>query len=370
MSDNLNAKTEIISEDIKETPQLQNIIPSNWVRSSARFLDLHLPALIIWYLLAIFYPELYRNLVNNKLISLSFAVVIPVFIESFLYAVLSWTPGKALFGITVVNRCNNKLTAKEYYRRNLRFLHSGIAYGFPIVWLFTVSKQQRRFSQGLPASYDEESGDMVIYKRKSGFRLFIANLVTLFVAGIVFYGYFLDTQEKNNSRSVQIEAASGDSKAQYQYAEMLLEGNGGVEKDEKLAVEYLIKSANGGYGEAQVALASFYLQGLYVEKNIIKGKEWAEKASAHHFPIAYNLLSLIYLGEFDNTMINYDQAFLWSKKAADTGLAAGKTNLAICYLNGLGCKANHNKAIELLKEAENQGESSASEILKKLNPKN
>lgn len=369
MSDASKNETEIISENSKSVTKQQDIIPSNWVRSSARFVDLHLPALIIWYLLAIFYPELYRNLVNNKLISLSFAVVIPVFIESFLYTVLAWTPGKALFGINVVNRYNNKLTAKEYYQRNLRFLHSGIAYGVPIVWLFTVSKQQRRFSQGLPASYDEESGDRVVYKRKSGFRLFVANLVTLFIAGIVFYGYFLDTQEKNNSRNIQIEAASGDSKAQYQYAEMLLEGNG-VEKDEKLAVEYLIKSANGGYGDAQVALASFYLQGLYVEKNLTKGKEWAEKASAHHLPIAYNLLSLIYLGEFDNAMINYDQAFLWSKKSADTGLAAGKINLAICYLNGFGCKANHNKAIDLLKEAESQGEASASEILKKLNHKN
>ena len=63
-------------------------------------------------------------------------------------------------------------------------------------------------------------------------------------------------------------------------------------------------------------------------------------------------------------------AFFWSKKTAATELTIGKTNLAICYLNGFGCKADKNKAIALLKEAENLGEPTAKEILKKLNLSN
>ena len=367
--DNQSNTIEINSESTKEMTQLKNPIPSNWIRTSARFLDLYQPALIIWFILAIFNPEIYQCLANNKFITLSFAVIIPVFIESFLYMLLSWTPGKALFGIQVVNKYEQKLTPKEYFQRNLRFLHSGIAYGIPIIWLFTVNKQQKRFSKGLPATYDESRGDKVVYIRKSTFRLFIASLTTLFVVGIIFYGSFLQQIENNNNQSIITQASSGDSKAQYQYAELLFKGDG-VVKNEKLAVEYLIKSANGGYSEAQVTIASFYLQGLYVDKNLQKGKEWAEKAAEHHLPIAYNLLTLIYLGEFDNAQINYAKAFFWSKKTAATELTIGKTNLAICYLNGFGCKADKNKAIALLKEAENLGEPTAKEILKKLNLSN
>lgn len=74
-------------------------------------------------------------------------------------------------------------------------------------------------------------------------------------------------------------------------------------------------------------------------------------------------MSSIYIGTFDNSMINYEKAFFWSKQAADTGLAIGKTYLASCYINGWGCKTDTDMAIKLLKEAAALGEKFAIEYL-------
>ena len=62
-------------------------------------------------------------------------------------------------------------------------------------------------------------------------------------------------------------------------------------------------------------------------------------------------------------MINYEKAFFWSKQAADTGLAIGKTYSAGCYINGWGCKTDTDMAIKLLKEAAALGEKFAIEYL-------
>jgi TPR repeat protein len=75
------------------------------------------------------------------------------------------------------------------------------------------------------------------------------------------------------------QAAQGNALAQAKVGAMYLLGQG-LEKDEKLAAEWLLKAANQGFLEAQVIVAALYDRGLGVTMDVNKATEWYEKAAA------------------------------------------------------------------------------------------
>lgn len=78
------------------------------------------------------------------------------------------------------------------------------------------------------------------------------------------------------------QAALGDAKAQYELG-MTYNLGEAVAKDKAQAVYWIRRSAEQGYGEAQVALGTMYINGHYqnegVPKNYRQGKEWIGKAA-------------------------------------------------------------------------------------------
>lgn len=88
-----------------------------------------------------------------------------------------------------------------------------------------------------------------------------------------------DSSSSTEQTIVQM-ATHGDALAQAKLGAMYLLGQNGVEKDEKIAAEWLLKAANQGVLEAQVITAALYDRGLGVVMDVNKATAWYEKAAA------------------------------------------------------------------------------------------
>lgn len=94
--------------------------------------------------------------------------------------------------------------------------------------------------------------------------------------------------------TVAQQAEQGNALAQAKLGAMYLLGQEDVQKDEKKAAEWMEKSAQQGFLEAQVITAALYDRGLGVVMDVKKATAWYEKAAAQgHKP------SLAILGRND-----------------------------------------------------------------------
>jgi len=94
--------------------------------------------------------------------------------------------------------------------------------------------------------------------------------------------------------SVTQQAEQGNALAQAKLGSLYLLGQDGHDKDEKKAAEWMLKSANQGFLEAQVIMAAMYDRGLGIEMDVHKATAFYEKAAAQgHKP------SLAILGRND-----------------------------------------------------------------------
>lgn len=83
----------------------------------------------------------------------------------------------------------------------------------------------------------------------------------------------------NIKKSIKImsDAAKSNAQAMYLLA-VLYEAGKGVEKNMDLAVEYMIKAANSGYGPAECALGDMYYEGRGVSQDYVRAVQWYNKA--------------------------------------------------------------------------------------------
>lgn len=125
-------------------------------------------------------------------------------------------------------------------------------------------------------------------------------------------------------------AAHGNAEAQYELASRFFSGKG-VPKNEKLAIEWLIKASDRGNEEAQYLLYTCYNMGTGVPKNpkvalgfLMMSAEGANKYAQFE------------LGEYYEGKNHYDQATEWFKKSARQEYAPAQMELGRCYYYGLG----------------------------------
>ncbi len=162
-------------------------------------------------------------------------------------------------------------------------------------------------------------------------------------------------------------AELGGAEAQYQYAEVYLQGLG-VEKDRKEAVGWLVKAYQQGHKQARIACGSFYAQiGLaaYNAEDYQKAFPLLEKAAMLGNAEAQNRLGLCY-GNGKGTEKDEDKAFAWYQKAAAQGHEKAKKEAEeiqsrrksnICFKRGMAAFNNkqYDAAEPLLKEAAEAG---------------
>jgi uncharacterized RDD family membrane protein YckC len=175
---------------------------SNWRRFFARIFDLWLEIVIVggvigftFGLVSPVYAEM-LNSANSILLGLILTPLALVF-DAGIYGVFGNTPGKALAGLRVGNVDASHLTASEYLGRNLSLWVSGLAFGLPLVYLFTMATQSRRLKKGEHATYDFEAGYRVRAKPWSWKKdaLFVVLFLSLFAVVVA-----LNVEDQQNKQ--------------------------------------------------------------------------------------------------------------------------------------------------------------------------
>ena len=120
-----------------------------------------------------------------------------------------------------------------------------------------------------------------------------------------------------SSGSLETRASAGDSDAQYQLAELYLEGKGVPQNDVK-AAELFGKAAAQGNALAQFRFGWMFEDKRGVPQNYVKAAEWYEKAALQGVAVAQsNLAGMYFSGR--GVPQNDKKAFAWYKKAAEQG---------------------------------------------------
>ena len=136
------------------------------------------------------------------------------------------------------------------------------------------------------------------------------------------------------------------------------EGKFGVEKDARIAQQWLEKAAKKGDITAAQFLGRIYYNGDGVEKNPEKAFKWYEKAARLGDPQSEYIVAMMCL-KGEGTKENPEEAVSWLKLAAGQDHVGAMALLSICYSSGLGIKADaeigrvwKERALKLQKEQE------------------
>ena len=114
--------------------------------------------------------------------------------------------------------------------------------------------------------------------------------------------------------------------------------------------------------DAMNMLGLMYSNGEGVEKNSELAIHWYKEAADGGLAVAmYNLGY-----EYRYILKDYQQAFYWYQQAANTRYISAMTELGDLYYNGLGVAVNKQKALELYKEAADNGDENAIKTLEKI----
>jgi len=173
-------------------------------------------------------------------------------------------------------------------------------------------------------------------------------------------------KQRNYTIAVQLfeqAAKDGNPKAQYNYAVMLLNGEG-ISKDELSAIKWFTAaSENGqtkakeGIVQAQFELGKKYYFGTGVPKDINTAVKWfSESAEYGHKGSQINLCKIFITGM-------YQQAFKWCQLAAQQGDADCQYNLGFLYVGGAGTQQSIPRALPWLEKALQQGSADAKKVL-------
>ncbi len=188
---------------------------------------------------------------------------------------------------------------------------------------------------------------------------------------------------------VHAMANAGDVFAQNELADLYMNGEG-VDKNEQLQLEWLEKSANGGYFRAIEKLGDFYFYKNDVDTAINwykKGAERGDAASYHDLGEIYRGTKSLYKMAFDYYVkaselgdiyaaakvgyfydgywgkgvipVNYDEAFKWYSIGAERGDSKALLFLGQMYEYGNGTQKNLETAMACYEKAYEEGNSDA-----------
>ena len=107
----------------------------------------------------------------------------------------------------------------------------------------------------------------------------------------------------------------------------------------ELEVAGLEVASKKGSLSAMLELADYYLQGIRVEKDVIKAINYLEQSAEKKSAAALNKLAQIYTYGL-GVPINYDKAFRYYKLSAELGDKYGQYGLAFALKNGWGTEKN------------------------------
>lgn len=162
----------------------------------------------------------------------------------------------------------------------------------------------------------------------------------------ILFSYSVIAQETNHAPELESAAEAGDVAAQFQLANLYLSGAFGSSDPDK-ALQWYRKSAEGGYTEANIRLAELYIQGLGGRQDFDEAIKWLQEPAKKGEVTAQTTLGwALIMGQQD-----YAGAAKWYESAAAQGYPEAISALASLYYDGTGVQQDHQKAIELYKQA-------------------
>lgn len=143
---------------------------------------------------------------------------------------------------------------------------------------------------------------------------------------------------------ITLKAEKGDENAQNILASRYMLGLG-VAKNIPLAIKWFGKAAENNQPQALFNLGRIYEQGIGVPKNIPIAVSYYEKAAQLKEPKALNLIGHLYDGYIYDELKDPKKAVYWYRKGAENGSVSSQNNLAIAYKQGEGVEKNLVKAM-------------------------
>lgn len=165
--------------------------------------------------------------------------------------------------------------------------------------------------------------------------------------------------------TLQQQAESGNSDAQYDLAMRYWEGKEGAPKDDSKAFYWAKKAAEQGNAYAQSWVGYFYENGYGTARDFGEAAYWYRRSADQGNRFSQNNLGeCYYYGR--GVERNYEKAASWYKKAADQEFPSACYNLGWCYENGEGVASNRSLAISYYRKAAASGNEDARQRLSKL----
>ncbi len=139
--------------------------------------------------------------------------------------------------------------------------------------------------------------------------------------------------------------------ALYEHGVSLLHGYQGTPQAAQ-GEQIILQAAEKGVVDAKALLGYFYLVGgESIEVDIDQSQQWLTKAAMAENAEAMSNLGVIYYQQQE-----YQKAFEWVSKAAQTGYPHAQFHLAIMFEQGQGCEVDTEQAWYWVKEAAQQGQ--------------
>lgn len=137
----------------------------------------------------------------------------------------------------------------------------------------------------------------------------------------------------HSAEPVQQRAEAGDAKAQWELAKLHRDGTG-MPKDERAALAWAHRAADGGHAEAMDFVGSAFLRGSLIQRQPVIALGYF-RAAAGRFPQAAFNLGQCYFGA-QGTEQDVPKALELWKKAAEGGHGRAAACAAMAYLSGEG----------------------------------
>ena len=151
----------------------------------------------------------------------------------------------------------------------------------------------------------------------------------------------------------------------FNLAILYMNGLGGVAHDQFKAHDLYMQAAIREVVPAMYEVALMLERGLGCLQNFSEAAFWYEEGAKRGHLESFNNLGVLYK---DGHGVVQDAArcFICFSRAAEGGLAEGLYNLGQLHDQGIGCEIDHDKALELCRQAAYKGHEKAKEIIKNL----
>lgn len=157
-------------------------------------------------------------------------------------------------------------------------------------------------------------------------------------------------------------AEEGNSDAQLRLGKCYYSGDG-IEQDKEKALFWLEKAAGQSNVDAQLLLASIYMEGEKgIEQDETKGIYWLKEAASQGNVKAQLIIAQCY-DEGSGVAKDLNEAANWYRKAAEQGDADAQFELGLRYSLGSGVPHDIQAAMNWLSKAAAQGEEQAKKML-------